>query len=44
MGGLYTAEMLGTALGGVGFKLNLEMVIHHLVTMVLMVGQTLTGG
>ncbi|KIZ03512.1 hypothetical protein MNEG_4442 [Monoraphidium neglectum] len=32
----HTAEMLGTALGGVGFKLNLEMVIHHLVTMVLM--------
>lgn len=35
--GLYTAEMIGTLLGGVGFKLNVEMFAHHVVTMALMV-------
>jgi hypothetical protein len=35
--GLYTGEMVGTALGGIGFKLNMELVAHHVVTMVLMV-------
>jgi len=38
VGGLYCGEMIGTALGGVGFKLPLEMVVHHVVTMALMVG------
>ncbi len=37
VGGLYTAEMVGTFLGGVGFKLSLEMMVHHVVTMMLMV-------
>jgi hypothetical protein len=36
VGGMYTGEMIGTALGGVGFKLSKEMVVHHLVTISLM--------
>lgn len=36
VGGLYAGEMIGTLLGGVGFKLNVEMLVHHVVTIVLM--------
>ena len=37
LGGMYTGEMIGTALGGVGFKLPKEMVVHHAITLVMMV-------
>ena len=37
VGGVYAGEMIGTALGGVGFSLNGEMVLHHVITMALMV-------
>ncbi|KAI8474223.1 MAG: TLC domain-containing protein [Monoraphidium minutum] len=36
LGGMYTAEMLGTAAGGLGFMLSREMVAHHAVTIVMM--------
>ncbi|GBF94252.1 ceramide synthase [Raphidocelis subcapitata] len=36
LGGLYAGEMIGTLLGGVGFKLGLDMLIHHVLTVWLM--------
>ncbi|KAI8469100.1 MAG: TLC domain-containing protein [Monoraphidium minutum] len=36
VGGLYAGEMIGTLIGGVGFKLSAEMMVHHAVTTVLM--------
>lgn len=36
VGGMYCGEIIGTLLGGVGFKLSREMMVHHAVTMALM--------
>ncbi|GBF98957.1 ceramide synthase [Raphidocelis subcapitata] len=36
VGGMYTGEILGTLMGGVGFRLSREMMLHHVVTMALM--------
>jgi hypothetical protein len=36
IGGMYTGEIIGTLLGGVGFRLSKEMMAHHVITLVLM--------
>jgi hypothetical protein len=43
VGGMYTGEVVGTLMGGVGFKLSKEMLTHHAITLVMMVGLVAVG-